>query len=242
MPKYQINIPEPCHEKWDEMTPTEKGKFCDVCSKEIYDMRQFTNSELANKIKQNENICGVFNQNQLGVDLYANSNSAFSRFGMLFSLTSLLSLTQPQSAQAQDTPKASTIQQCDTTKKDTKPLILGKIAAPKITLKGIVTDDMRPIPNATVLIKYSERGVVTDFDGNFEFILNNNKPVTIVVSHAAYQSKEVTISDFSQNETILIKLKYPEEESVITMGVSIIKKRTIFTRIANLFRKKENRR
>lgn len=29
--KYEIKIPKPCNEKWNAMTPTEKGAFCSNC-------------------------------------------------------------------------------------------------------------------------------------------------------------------------------------------------------------------
>jgi hypothetical protein len=32
-----INIPKPCSEDWNEMTPNEKGAFCQKCAKDVYD-------------------------------------------------------------------------------------------------------------------------------------------------------------------------------------------------------------
>jgi len=37
MQKLQLSIPEPCHENWHQMTPTEQGRFCNACSKEVVD-------------------------------------------------------------------------------------------------------------------------------------------------------------------------------------------------------------
>lgn len=64
--KFTISIPEPCTEKWNNMTPTERGKFCSHCQKEVIDFSTKTDSEIANFIKQNKgNLCGRFKTTQL---------------------------------------------------------------------------------------------------------------------------------------------------------------------------------
>jgi hypothetical protein len=35
--KFQLQIPEPCHEDWNKMTPVHKGRFCDSCEKAVVD-------------------------------------------------------------------------------------------------------------------------------------------------------------------------------------------------------------
>lgn len=34
------HIPEPCHENWDAMSPTERGRHCAVCAKEVVDLTE----------------------------------------------------------------------------------------------------------------------------------------------------------------------------------------------------------
>ena len=41
-----ISIPEPCHEDWARMTATEKGKFCSVCTNEVFEFTFKTDVEL----------------------------------------------------------------------------------------------------------------------------------------------------------------------------------------------------
>jgi len=266
--KYIISIPEPCDEKWDEMTPTEQGRFCDVCAKEIYDFTQISNRELVNKLKNNENICARYRKDQLDVDLFANSNTGLSRMSLLFSLTSLFAVSQP--ALAQDNSTINTEQQNKVTGKDS---LQTKITPVFKTIKGIVRDNLGPIPGATVLVKHTQNGTVTDFDGNFDLVVDTSKAIVLIASYAG-ESREVIVSNY--NEAIRIILPFEVNTVVGTriiakehliMGVITLKasdliikekvlekdklvninypqekpKKSIFTRIANLFRKKENR-
>ena len=66
---FKISIPEPCSEKWDEMTPNEKGRHCDSCSKTVVDFRSKTDKEIQNYFTNHKNVCGRFNNWQLDRDL-----------------------------------------------------------------------------------------------------------------------------------------------------------------------------
>ncbi|XOV68074.1 MAG: T9SS type A sorting domain-containing protein [Fluviicola sp.] len=41
-----FSIPKPCSEEWNEMTPTEKGAFCQKCSNEVRDVSNMGNEEI----------------------------------------------------------------------------------------------------------------------------------------------------------------------------------------------------
>ena len=51
----KISIPEPCPESWDKMHQTQKGKFCDLCSKEVIDFTKWTDSEVIQYFEKNTN-------------------------------------------------------------------------------------------------------------------------------------------------------------------------------------------
>lgn len=62
----QLSIPKPCSEKWNEMTPIEKGRFCSVCERNLIDFTHFSDDELLSFVKNNNHkICGRFTKNQL---------------------------------------------------------------------------------------------------------------------------------------------------------------------------------
>lgn len=43
---YAISIPKPCHEDWSKMTPSEKGRFCQSCSKSVIDFTQMSQQSI----------------------------------------------------------------------------------------------------------------------------------------------------------------------------------------------------
>ncbi len=64
---YSISIPKPCHKDWNSMTPEEKGRFCNSCSKTVVDFTKMNTLEVQYFIHENKDnrICGHFKQTQL---------------------------------------------------------------------------------------------------------------------------------------------------------------------------------
>ncbi len=67
--KPQIRIDNPCDASWEKMNPTEAGKFCKACEKEVTDFTKFTDQELKDYFKTSGRVkskpCGRFRLNQL---------------------------------------------------------------------------------------------------------------------------------------------------------------------------------
>lgn len=49
--RVHLRIPEPCHENWEDMTPNERGRFCQNCQKDVIDFTQATPSEIGHFFK-----------------------------------------------------------------------------------------------------------------------------------------------------------------------------------------------
>jgi hypothetical protein len=54
-----LRIENPCHENWSQMTPLEKGRFCDACQKKVHDFTSSSKQELIDLYQLNEgHLCG----------------------------------------------------------------------------------------------------------------------------------------------------------------------------------------
>ncbi len=72
MQKFQLSIPEPCHENWLHMQPTEQGRFCNACAKEVIDFSMMTDTEVFNYFTAitHEKVCGRALPAQLDRNIY----------------------------------------------------------------------------------------------------------------------------------------------------------------------------
>jgi hypothetical protein len=68
--EFQLLIPEPCHENWEDMSPAGKGRFCASCQKVVIDFSRMTDNELAAFFKKpSGSVCGRLRQDQLNREL-----------------------------------------------------------------------------------------------------------------------------------------------------------------------------
>lgn len=182
----KITIPEPCHENWNAMTPTDQGRHCAVCTKEVIDFTAKTDQEIALLIQGTNNICGRMRTDQVNRDIqFGNQKeSAFStnaktdslrqtRFIPSYFAALLLPLTMGI------TPEITSQNNILSTQKTTRTYqslgigsqpLQGRIAPhTQISIKGVLTDPYGSVlPNAIVDVKNANRGVLTDEDGKFE--------------------------------------------------------------------------
>jgi hypothetical protein len=69
--KLQLQVPTPCHENWEDMTQTEKGRFCASCQKQVIDFSNKSDREIAMFFKKpsSGSVCGRFVEDQLNRDI-----------------------------------------------------------------------------------------------------------------------------------------------------------------------------
>lgn len=96
-------------------------------------------------------------------------------------------------------------------------------------INGLVLAEGNPLPGASILIKGTNNGTTTDFDGNFSIQANQND--ILIISYIGFSSQEVKIG----NQTNLtISLLQDVLEEVIVTGYGTQKKEEITSAIVSI--------
>ena len=201
--KFQLQIPAPCHENWDNMTPVDIGRFCGSCQKSVVDFTGMSDTQLVNFFKKPStgSVCGRFYNDQLNRDfIIPGKRLPWIKYLLQIAIPAFLFTSK---ARSQTEPKLMG----DTTYVEQAKGHATCSAMPDTTWRKKITGKIRdkngfPIPNASVVIKGTKRGVAANENGQFSinpFLAGST--ATLVFSSVGFETKEITI-DTSAKETV----------------------------------------
>jgi len=237
--KFNLTISKPCSEEFNTFKTTRSGGFCNSCRKEVVDFRSMSDEKLIQFLKDREgNTCGYFKTSQLKDYSYVKEVHKTNKFKYLkiISLT-FISLVSLQNILAQDKKiKTEIIDNANGIKNGTH-----KNPYQERLLKGIITDETGPLPGANIMLKGTNIGATTNFDGEFEFPKPLKEGDVLVVSFLGYKTKEVIImnNQLSLSTQVDFNIKM-NEELIFTMGEVAVdevytSKRSFWRKIKDIF-------
>jgi hypothetical protein len=104
----QLRIPEPCHERWEDMRREERGRFCGGCQKTVVDLTTMSDREvLAYLARAGQGVCGRLLPEQLERKMELASSGRGGRRWWRWLVAGLLFSAE---AQAQQRPKVEVVQ------------------------------------------------------------------------------------------------------------------------------------
>lgn len=72
MKKFTLSVTSPCHEKWEQMTPDQHGRFCASCQKTVVDFTAMSDRQIVEYFKKSAaSTCGRFYSDQLNREVVA---------------------------------------------------------------------------------------------------------------------------------------------------------------------------
>lgn len=210
-----IDIPKPCHEDWKKMTPDEKGRHCAVCKKTVFDFTSKTDEQIVSLFEKNQNLCGRFKSTQLKRELVFSRKEKNNYVTFLASgLFAFIGLSS-QDIHSQGEPNV--VQVDSSNQSDT----IGKAQSSSLekdSINGVVLDNNKiPLLGVNVVIKGTNVGTVTDYDGNFSIEVKQGD--VLVFSYIGYKTKEVkTTTKIKQNIALEMEEEISGEVVVISGG------------------------
>jgi hypothetical protein len=206
--KFQLQIPEPCHESWEKMSPVEQGRFCNSCQKAVVDFTGMSDTQLIDYFKRPSagSVCGRFNDDQLERDIrIPGKRMPWLKYFLNFLIPALFISTK---AKSQGAPRLTG----DTILVETKNDRKARCESSKdekselIKLTGVVTNEKGVgLPFASILIKNSNIGASCDSNGYFELKSEFLPKLVLVASCVDYLPAEKEISNVNE-EAIEIRL------------------------------------
>ncbi|RFZ85472.1 hypothetical protein DYU05_07710 [Mucilaginibacter terrenus] len=226
-PFQHISIPNPCSASWQEMTPTDNGRHCLQCNKNVVDFTTMTDTEVVQYIQTPGKACGRFSPHQLKRinTLVEDTPRSFSWKGLV-AAASLISIIPSAKAEAKT---ILAIEQSAAPKSGGKEIALADSITTRITIKGKVIDgnDKTAIPGVAIRIKGTSTGTLTNADGSFVLSSSVNNG-TLVVSFIGYQTIEVPLINAVQPDYTIIL----QPDTRMMLGeVVVVKRAPLYKRL-----------
>jgi CarboxypepD_reg-like domain/Secretion system C-terminal sorting domain/Carboxypeptidase regulatory-like domain len=210
MQKIQLSIPEPCHQNWDKMNPTEQGRFCNACAKQVVDFSNMSDTQVLNYFStlKDEKVCGRAYPDQLERAITVPRETKKRLFWYWNYITMLfLFFSKSNNAKAQGGIKVEVQSQLNN---NNAPLAhkIGKIAVNNNRIvSGKITDEAgHPVSFASITIKGSKQGANTDENGVYK-IYANTKIDILTISAVGFESKEIKLASTNTSDIVLSKME-----------------------------------
>ncbi len=210
MQKLQLSIPEPCHENWQQMMPTEQGRFCNACAKEVIDFSTMTDIQVLNYFTNltHENICGRALPEQL--------DRAISRPEQLkkrlfwywnYVVIFFIFFTKGNNAAAQSCTKPATeLTPVNNANLRGEMIVVDelKINGSRIITGKITDKDGNPVSFASIRIKGANTGVSADTNGAYSIKAQPNS--ILIISGAGFAEAEISLGMQTKMNSVLEKM------------------------------------
>ncbi|HJT75410.1 MAG TPA: carboxypeptidase-like regulatory domain-containing protein [Chitinophaga sp.] len=230
----KIYVSNPCTQSWENMTPEAQGRYCQSCCKTVTDFSGMTDQQIMAAIKASSgNICGRFLPEQLDRELVI-PNSPRRAWLPAAVFTSLLAIITPDTKAAVARPEVELVYDADISNNTTT----GDKDTLTCTITGKVLDarENYPIVSASITLKGTKYGTVTDTSGNFRLTFkvdSYDKKIILEARFIGYETKEIKMKAGKTQTVSPVKLELRTE---VLGGIGWIEsKPTAWQRFTRIF-------
>ncbi len=191
----RLHIPHPCPADRSQMTPTEQGRYCELCQKEVIDFSRMSDAEIRSVLaKSKGKVCASLREDQVG--RYIGPVSWPKRW---FALGLGATLLGPMVGLAQ-TPNPD-VEQAESNYSMEPVSVSTPSRSDSVVFRGRVIDaeTEEPVRGAAVVIQGTDIGVLTDEAGRYELLcpdrmIRRKDSVTLTFAYLGYEAQKVLVS------------------------------------------------
>lgn len=241
MSKIKVTIPKPCHEDWNQMTPVEQGRACEICQKNVLDFTQKSDVEIHEILNsQPKKICARFKSEQLDRWFVAERIPQNSIWKSIVA-AGIFAFLGHQGVKGNNPQiPVSTYQEPTRSVRNSIEIPNNdSITEGGVVISGTITDSTthESLPFANVYIAGGKWGTQTGFEGEFSFTVPDSllgQKMILQVSFLGYPHENIEIT--IQENMKPLKIRMTEDSNLI--GDVVILKPSLWLRMKNVFRKK----
>ena len=228
-----LSIPQACHESWQDMTPNERGRFCQHCQKTVIDFSIMSDNEIANLVNHSkEQICGRLHVSQLNREIYTTEKN--TPWMKIAAVVSALTLATPALSAKNTVIETVQLNEQENiiASGDTTGVISGQVVGN--------TDNREPLSGATIILRSGKIWTTTDPNGNFSLRLPpdiTEKDSLLTICFIGYETMSMKVSSDAPQQNIVIALAPQAYEGVISGGIHAYRRPLVWQR----FKQKINR-
>ena len=210
MNSIKISISAPCHENWAAMSPTDKGRFCGSCQKQVMDFTKASDRQIAESYKTEKHLCGRFLVTQLDRNLVVPKEKS-TMWAAASALVISFFVLGSQKAIAQGKPVKTEVS-------PSKPVQKQTLQIWKKAVTGTVAYKLDNFPIAGVYVVNTTNNdtVITDVEGKFAIEAAVND--TLVVSFISMEDYVLKVGADNYYDIFLNENQNQGEEILMMAG------------------------
>jgi len=207
--KIQLDVNTPCHEDWNQMTDSEKGKFCNSCQKDVIDFTGMNDAQLIAFFRKptTGSVCGRFMSDQLQRDIILpKKRIPWFKYFFQFALPAFVLSSKAKGQTGNSSIIGDTIiNNCHmpVAKKEFPDLLMKSR-----TINGRVVDaNDHPVPYASIIIGDRGMGIAADSNGYFKFDKSWLSGSSVIeISSVGFQSKIIAVNTILTDKELVVRM------------------------------------
>lgn len=226
----QLNIQNPCSQKWEEMPLIDHGRHCNKCNHTIRDFSEMNNHELLEMLQSGKYSCGRFGKQQMGTLYFVNEKKQERKRYWASIAAAIVAGTLQVSIAYSQTPNnnpaiipgSSLILKGDKTEPVKNDNQKSVTKSEKLSFRVVDSKTKHPLPY--VQIELMGMTGTTDSLGRIDFEINYNENARtnfyahLIVSNYEEERIKLSLKACLKKLNVLYMRKKENEENLLILG------------------------